>query len=432
MHRRSLKTAILAALALATAACGGAGDPDIVVIGPGEPIEVRTLLSGTGASRAAVEMAVDHFGRVHGHEVELGPPVDSMCSREGGHDGADEIVDDPKVLGVIGTSCSVAAVAASPRISVAGLVMISPSNTSPVLTSDLRGNSGRSYHAGYFRVANNDLHQGQAVAGFAYDELGLRRVVALHDGDPYTSALARAFREAFRDRGGSVPAFGAIEKGQTDMADVIREFAVAEPDGVFFPIFSEEAEHFIRQAREPNRLEDATFISADGALEAEFLALPESEGVYFAGPPTHQDANFNIATGRTAAEALAAFEAEYSEFAHLSPYWAHAYDAATLLLSAIRRAAVPDDGNFFTRLIGIDDEGTLRISRSELRQAVRDVSNDTALAYGTGAGGFPGLTGLLACDEFGDCAPGIQVIYHHTDASVSDPGELPVAYRFEP
>ena len=414
-------SAVIALAAFATAACGSDDDPSVVVIGPDEPIEIRTLLSGTGASRAAVEMAVGDFGPVHGHEVELGPPVDAMCSREGGHAGADEIVDDPKVLGVIGTSCSVSAVAASPRISVAGLVMISPSNTSPVLTSDLRGNAGRSYHPGYFRVANNDLHQGQAVAGFAYDELGLRRMVALHDGDPYTSALARAFSEAFRDRGGRVPTIGVIEKGQTDMRDVLREFAVAEPDGIFFPLFSEEAEHFVRQARESNRLEGATFISADGALEAEFLALPESEGVYFAGPPSHEGGNFNIATGRTADEALAAFETAYSEFAHLTPYWAHAYDATTLLLAAIERAAIREDGSLLTRLLGIADWGTLLIGRNALRGAMRDVSED-----------FSGLTGALACDEFGDCAPGVQVIYHHTDAAVTDPGELPVVYRSEP
>ena len=59
---------------------------------------------------------------------------------------------------------------ASPLLSAAGLVMVSPSNTSPVLTSDLAGNAGPHYHPGYFRTANNDLYSGQAVAEFAYGE----------------------------------------------------------------------------------------------------------------------------------------------------------------------------------------------------------------------------------------------------------------------
>ena len=424
-----MKTASLALLvtlaAVVTAACGGREEPGIVVIGPDEPVHIRTLLSGTGASRAAVEMAVADFGPIHGHEVELGPSVDAMCSREGGHEGADQVVADPKVLGIVGTSCSASAVAASPAVSVAGLVMISPSNTSPALTSDLRGNAGPYYHEGYFRVANNDLYQGQAVASFAYDELGLRRMVAMHDGDPYTSALARAFTDAFRARGGRVPVTGVIEKGQTGMEEVLREFAIAGPDGVFFPVFEAEAEHFIRQARESNRLEGVTFISADGAFSSEFLALPESEGLYFAGFPSHVWSNRNAATGKTTAEALGAFEAAHGDLAHASPYWAHAYDAATLLLAAIERAAVRDDGSFFGRLFGIDAKGTLRVDRSALRGAVLRVSRNEGR-------GFAGLTGTLSCDDFGDCGPGIQTIYHHTDASVTDPGDLPTVYQFQP
>ena len=435
MRRNLLKTVALAALAAMAAACGG-DDPDVVVIGPDEPVRIRTLLSGSGpspsgvASRLSVELAVEHFGRIHGHEIELGEPLDGMCSSEGGSAGAEQIVAVPEVLGVVGTSCSGAAVAASPVLSEAGLVMVSPSNTAPVLTSDLRGNAGPDYHPGYFRVSNNDLSLGQAVAGFAYDDLGLRRMTAVHDGDPYTSGLAGAFADAFRARGGEVPVVGMVEKEQTDMTGVLAEFAAAGPDGVFLPLFTEEAGHFTEQLREFDALEGAVLISGDGALDREFLVLPQAVGLYFAGPPSHVWSNFNAATGKTTREAHDAFADRHGEPA--SPYWAHAYDAATLLLSAIRRAAVPDDGNFFTRLIGTHDEGTLRISRSALRQAVQDVSNDNALFYGAEQDGFPGLTGTLACDPFGDCGAGVQAIYHHPDASVTDPEELLIVYRFEP
>lgn len=430
MCRNVLTTAILIALAaVATAACGGGDDPDVVVFGPDEPVEIRTLLSGTGpspsgvTSRLSVEMAVEHFGRIHGHEIGLGPPVDGMCTPEGGSAGAEQIVADAKVLGIVGTSCSGAAVAASPIVSEAGLVMVSPSNTAPVLTSDLRGNAGPNFHPGYFRVSNNDLSLGQAVAAFAYDDLGLRRMTAVHDGDPYTSGLAGAFADAFRARGGEVPVVSTVEKEQTDMTGVLAEFAAAGPDGVFLPLFTAEATHFAAQVREFDGLRGAVLISGDGALGSEFLALPESEGVYFAGPSSQEGSNFNVATGKTAREAHDAFVDRHGEPA--SPYWAYAYDAATLLLAAIERAAVRDDGNFFTRLIGIDDEGTLRVDRGALRGAVLQVSR------GEGEG-FSGLTGRLSCDDFGDCGAGVQAIYHHPDASVTDPEELPVVYRFEP
>ena len=79
--------------------------------------------------------------------------------------------------------------AASPVISEAGMLMISPSNTSPRLTSDLVGNPNPDYHPGYFRVSSNDLHQARALSDFVYNELDLTSVATLHDGDPYTSAL---------------------------------------------------------------------------------------------------------------------------------------------------------------------------------------------------------------------------------------------------
>ena len=404
---------------VAAAACGGPDDPGVVVIGPDDPVRIRSLLSGDGASRYAIELAVADYGPLLGHEVELGPLVDAMCSAEGGRAAARQVIDDPQVLGVVGTSCSASAVAASPIFSVAGRVMISPTNTSPVLTADLAGAPGPSYHAGYFRVVNNDLFQAKAVADFSYDELGLRRMVTMHDGDPYTAGLARAFRDEFRVLGGAVPVTGIVRKEQTDMRDLVLEFANAEPDGIFFPIFTEEAEHFIVQVRGVSRLRGAALITADAAFSTEILAMPEAVGVYFAGPHAYLWDSVNTATGKTTREAHDAFEAVHGEPESL--YWGHAYDATTLLLAAIEHAAVPDEGNWFTRLLRIDARGTLRVERSALREAVWEVSS-----------GFTGLTGTLSCGEYGDCARGAQAIYHHTEAGVEGPEDLPVVYRFEP
>lgn len=231
----------------------------LVAVGEGQAVHIRSMLTHSIAAslgdpaRNAVELAVRDYGTVHGRNVELGDPIDGMCGPEGGRSGAEQIVADSRVLGVVGTSCSGAAVAASPVISAAGLVMISPSNTSPRLTSDLAGNASADYHPGYFRVAINDLYQARAVADFAYNELGLRRMVAVDDGDPYTTALVSAFGDAFAAIGGEVPASARIEKGQTDMASVLAEFAEAGPDGIFFPLFDEEGLPFAKQVRESAR-----------------------------------------------------------------------------------------------------------------------------------------------------------------------------------
>ncbi len=121
------------------------------------------------------------------------------------------------MVGVIGTSCSAGAVAASPVIGPAGFAMVAPNTTSPLPTSNLAGNPNSAYHHGYYRVANNDLHQARALSDFAYNELGLRRIVTLHDGDPCTTALVNAVGAAFEALGGEVPVATEIRKGETDM-----------------------------------------------------------------------------------------------------------------------------------------------------------------------------------------------------------------------
>ena len=358
-----------------------------------------------GPVRRGVELAVRDLGAVRGRSVDLGDPLDSMCSPEGGASGAREIVADPQILGVIGTSCSAAAVAASPVISAAGYVMIAPSTTSPVLTSDLAGNPSPDHHPGYFRVANNDLYQARAVADFAYNQLGLRRIVTIHDGDPYTTALAGAFGDAFRAVGGELPVATGIAKGQTDMTSVLAEFAAAGPDGIFFPLFRPEGSPFAAQARAFDGLEGVTLISGAALLVSEFLAEPQSEGIYFAGPASDFRGNVNAVTGKGAETVLAAYHAEYGEHP-TTPYWALGYDATTFLLDAIDAVAVEEGGRLY-------------IDRAALRARI-------------GAVGIEGLIGTISCDAFGDCGTGRQLIYHHTDSHVTDVERLPVVYRFTP
>ena len=376
----------------------------VVRIGAGEAVQIRSLLSHTGADslgaslRHGIELAVRDFGDLHGHAVELGDPLDSGCAPETGRESARRIAADVRVVGVIGTSCSAAAVAVSPLLSAAGLVMVSPSNTSPVLTSDLAGSAGPDHHPGYFRVSNNDLYGAVAVAGFAYGELGLRRMAAVHDGDPYTTALVNAFGVAFRNRGGVLVAGAGIDKGDTDMTAVLSEFAGADPDGLFFPLFVAEGSAFAQQARAFDGLQGATLITGAAMLVSEFLGMPHSEGIYFAGPEASHGASVNAATGRDAATVLAEFEATYG--APTSPYWAFAYDAATLLLSAIEASSVAENGR-------------LTVERAALRA-------------------FAGITGVLSCDAFGDCGTGRVNIYHHRDSGTTDASRLPVVYRFSP
>lgn len=382
-----------------------------VVVGGGEEIQIRALGALTAAgglgvpSQRGVGLAIADYGPIRGHNVSMGAGLDSLCSAEGGAAAARTVLGDGRVVGVIGTACSVAAAAASPILSEAGLVMVAPSTTSPSLTSDLRGSAGSNYHAGYHRVASNDLYQAEAVADFVYNELGLRKMAAVHDGDPYTSGLTAAFTAAFEQLGGSV-AVALVNKGDTDMIPVLTEIAASSPEGLFLPIFPEEAGPILRQSSQVDDLEGLPRIGGGGLLVSDFLALPESEGFYFAGPQLDFGSNVNGATGRSGDELNAAYQERYNE-SSTSAYLAHAYDATTILLRAIEEVAV---------VVG----DALYIDRAKLREALG------------GTSGFSGIIGTFSCDEFGDCGTGRVQISQHTDSTMTDVESLSVVYRYAP
>ena len=222
----------------------GDGSLGVVAVEAGDAIQIRSLNAITGdvaffglPIERAVVLAVRDYGQIKGFDVDLGTTLDDLCSNDGGQAAAQTVVADEDVIGVIGTSCSGAAVAAAPLVTAAGMVMISGGNTSPSLTSDLAGTAGPNYSEGYYRTAHNDLFQGAAMAKFVFTELGLDTAAAIHDGDPYTQGLAQAFADAFEAEGGTVTGFSAVNKEDTDMVPVLTEIAAGSPGALFFPIF---------------------------------------------------------------------------------------------------------------------------------------------------------------------------------------------------
>lgn len=390
--------------ATTTAAAGeqfppAAGALGGVLIAAGDSVQIRTLQTLSGANETlgvdqvrGVKLAIKDFGPVHGHAVDLGTEEDDLCNAEGGTAGAQAIVAQPDVLGVIGTTCSGAAVPAAQILSEKGIVLISGSNTSPSLTSDLEGNANSAWQPGYYRTAHNDLFQGAAAAQYAYDVLEVTKAAAIHDGDPYTEGLATAFANSFTELGGEVTVITAVNKGDTDMTPILTEVAQGGPEVIYFPIFHPEGDFIIQQARKVSGLEDVVLFAADGIFDnSGTLDLPESAGMYFSGP----DLNFtNVGfTGVTSDQFNQEYEAEFGE-PPISLFHSHTYDATMMLLHAID-------------LVGVDGpNGELWVDRQALRDAL----------YATAD--FSGITGVLGCDEFGDCgAQKVAVFFHETAPS---------------
>jgi branched-chain amino acid transport system substrate-binding protein len=386
MSRKLFFISMLAFGVIALAACGGAAYecPDelgCVSYADGEPIRLASALVISGPniqlgedSQYGVEIALENRGEVLGHPLEL-QAEDDGCSAEGGQTAGQKIVADPSIVGVIGTSCSGAAVPMSEVISEAGYFMVSPSNTSPALTD-----STASWNPGYYRTAHNDLVQGAKVAEWVFNDLGLTTAAAIHDGDPYTEGLANAFRNAFVGLGGEIVAFTAVSKGDTDMLPVLTAVSAAgPPEFLYFPIFNPECPLIAKQVPQVEGLENTVLSAADGCISGDVIEAfgGESGGMVFSGP----DLRFS---GAEYDAFLADYEAKVGS-APISVFHAHAYDATNVVLNCIEE-------------VGVQEGGALHIGRKAMRDCL------------TATKDHQGITGLIKCNEYGDCAaPNISI-----------------------
>ncbi len=375
-----------------------------VEVANGDPIVLGYMLTTSGAtsylgddSVGGIELAISaRDGELMGFEIEL-VGEDSLCSAEGGQAAAQRIASDETVVGVIGTNCSSAAAAALPIISEAGLVLISPSNTAPILTSDDTANGGI-WQPGYYRTAHNDLFQGAVAAQFAYNELGARTIATVHDGSPYADGLQAVMAEEFAKLGGTVVFQGAVNVGDTDMTAILTEIAADSPDLIYAPIFQPESDFFWAQKGNISGLESTTLMGADASLSDSF---PEAAGAaaigsYLSGPFVANEAYDEL---------LAAW-ADQIGGVPPSGFHAHAYDATNMILNSIEAVAIETA------------DGGLLIGRQALRDAMSSITN------------YTGIIGTITCGPTGDCATGEALaVFEITQAEVDGNWPPPVAWK---
>lgn len=356
----------------------------VVKIKPGEPIHIACwmVVAGPDASlgidtKRGVEIAIDDKGgKILGFPIKL-TVQDTGCNAEGGQVAATKIAADPTVVAAIGSNCSSEARPGAPILWKAGIPTVSPSNTAPFLTDPKRGPE----YDGYLRTAHNDKVQGAVAAEFASKKLKVKKAATIHDGSPYAEQLQAVFATTFKKLGGTITSQEAVAPTDTDMRPVLTKIATGKPEFIYYPIFIAAGGHITRQVREIKGLEKVYLMGADGLFSTDFYkaAGEAAIGMYHSSP------DFS-AFGEGYKNFLEKHQKKYGE-KPIAPFHAHAYDAAMMVFAAIEKVAKKGP------------DGTLYIGRKKLRDALYATKN------------FPGLTGNLTCDKYGDCADPRIAIY---------------------
>lgn len=382
------------------ATMGPVTDPiGVVKVNKGDPLIIAYWLVITGPngnlgidSRRGIEIAIDDKGTVAGHRVRL-IGEDTGCNPEGGTTAATKLAANRQIVAAIGSTCSSEARPGAPILWKAGIATVSPANTAPDLTDPKRGAD----YSGYLRTAHNDLVQGAVAATFVRTVLKLSRAATIHDGSPYAEGLANAFANSFKKQGGTITAQEAVNVGDTDMRPVLTKISASKPQLLYFPIFVAEGGFVARQAKEVSGLEKVNLMGADGLFDPNFLkaAGDAAVGMYQSSPDSRVEV-----LGPAYGIFLQKHQKKYGG-APLSIFHAHAYDAANVVFMAIEKVAKKDA------------QGNTYIGRKALRDALFATKS------------FKGLTGMLTCNQFGDCADPHLAVYQITsgDPAKWDPGK---------
>jgi len=274
---------------------------------------------------SGVKMAVDELnasGGVLGRQIELVSHDDLLSLRES-RLVAQDLVDDPTVTAVIGHGYSDKALATAPLYEFNGLIMMSPSATTPDLTRN-------DYHY-IFRNVISDSESGRQLAHYANSQ-GYRRIVILYDAGSYGRQLSNVFENEATELNITIVDRRPYRSSR-NLKSIIDEWSsdtFADFDAIFIAGFNPEAAQFVRDARR-KRLRQP-IIGSDG-LNTDSLwniARESSMGIVVASyyHPDNPD------------PALQDFITRYREVYNDEPdtWAAQGYDAVNLIAEAIRRA----------------------------------------------------------------------------------------------
>jgi len=246
---------------------------------------------------------------------------------------------DAKVAGVVGHLNSGTSIPASPTYNQAGIPVISGSATNPKLTEQGFKNQ--------FRDVGRDDQQGPAIATYIAAERKPNLVAIVDDASAYGEGLANEVEKTLRAANVKVLPREKGTNKTNDWKAVLTKLRGRQPDAVFYGGMTSTAAPLIKQGRELGM--KAVFSFGDGACEGEMVKL--------AGEAT--EGMLCSQAGIPVAAASKKFLDAYKKRFNQDPiiYAPFTYDAANLLIEAMKKADSADPAKYLPELQKISYAG---------------------------------------------------------------------------
>lgn len=331
MRRWTRYLAVLSAVALLGAACGGDEPTTEGPGGNGEEVEkVPVTVYFQGALTGDFNYLVIHAyqaAQMHFDELNADPEfpaeitleqADTQGDPEQAPPVVETAVNDPDTVAILGPGFSGESEASGDTYNEAAIPFVTPSATNPGLAD-----KGWDY---WYRTIANDDDQGTPAGQYMVNTLGASNVYVLHDQSTYGQGLAEVVQTTVEGEGAEVAGFEGVEATE-DYSAVISDIESAGADALFYGGYDAQTGLIVQQAREAGL--DIPIVSGDGSVSNTLvdLAGDSLSNVHLTCPCNLEGAG----------DFLSSYEEEYGE-SGVPIYAAEGYDAAGLVAEGIASA----------------------------------------------------------------------------------------------
>ncbi|MDR1142634.1 MAG: ABC transporter substrate-binding protein [Spirochaetaceae bacterium] len=286
-----------------------------------------------------------------------------------------QLIDQNKVLAVIGPQGSGRAIPAGEICNDRRTPMVSAWSTNPDTTKN------RPY---VFRACFIDPFQAPVAARFTKDKFGVSKVAILYNvEDDYSKTLAELYRDSWNSNYGEVVAWESFGQKDQDFNAQLTNILVSGADILYVPVYYNFLGNIVPQAKALGW--DKPIMGADAWGSADLWKVSDGSvaGYYFT---THYAAAGAVGQTR---EFIDTYNAKYGYIP--DDVAALTYDAVNIVLESIRNAGIT---------------GNLERDRDNLKDAIAGLKN------------FEGITGKMSFTPDGDPQKEAVVV------RISDSGEF--------
>ena len=343
-----------------------------IILGFTGPIESLTPAMRDSAKLAFKEAS--DSGSLLGGETITVVEGDSTCVDSAAAQAAAEKLLADGVVAIMGADCSGVTGAIATNVAIPnGVVMISPSATSPGLT-DLDDNGL------FFRTAPSDARGGQILADITKDRK-IKSVAITYTNNDYGKGLADVYAAAVKAHGIKVTAVASHEDGKADYTAEVSTLAAAGGDAVAVIGYLDQGGKGIIQGSLDSGAFD-TFILSDGMIGQSLIdAFGKDLSKSFGSLPGSTGKGAGVFTKVASAGGIDSS----------GPYTGESYDAAALIVLAMQAGGSADRGSIAKNVMAVANGPGKKIYPGELKKGLDLLAKGKAIDY-------EGATGVTFTD----------------------------------